>query len=93
MAVLKWFFVFVFCNTAPEDLKKPRISSKASDIWQFGVMIWELASLGARPFGQLQPQTEKSLLFELRMFAFVECVCVRVCACVCVCVCVCMGVG
>eukprot|EP00050_Salpingoeca_kvevrii_P001581 m.173501 g.173501 ORF g.173501 m.173501 type:complete len:571 (-) comp10408_c0_seq3:70-1782(-) len=37
---------------APESMKS-RIYSTASDVWSFGVVIWEMYSLGAVPYGAM----------------------------------------
>ena len=50
---LKWM--------APEAIKEARYSNK-SDVWAFGVMLYELTSLGMTPYGALGGQ---ELLSEL----------------------------
>lgn len=40
---------------APESLARG-VFSPASDIWAFGVLMFELVTLGARPFGDMSPE-------------------------------------
>lgn len=47
---------------APELLSND-ISSSTSDIWSYGILLWELFSLGMEPYADLE--TEKSLHSKL----------------------------
>ena len=62
--------------TSPEALLYKKYST-SSDVWSYGMLMYEIWSLGHKPF-------EDKTIQEVCV-----CVCVCVCACVCVCVCVC----
>lgn len=40
----------VVCRTAPESLEKKEFSV-FSDVWSFGITLWEMFSYGAEPYG------------------------------------------
>ena len=79
---MKWY--------APECIFYSKFDSK-SDVWSYGVTLWEALSFGAKPY-----QVCIVYVHSLPMCVGVLCVCVCVGVlspvCVCVCVCVCVGV-
>ena len=46
---------------APESLQDHLYTSK-SDVWSFGVLLWEMASLGAAPYPGVPPERLVPLL-------------------------------
>ncbi|XP_077512569.1 tyrosine-protein kinase RYK-like [Amblyomma americanum] len=40
---------------APESLRPPCLFSAASDLWMFGVALWELMTLAQQPYAELDP--------------------------------------
>ncbi|KAI4899667.1 hypothetical protein NFI96_020816 [Prochilodus magdalenae] len=65
--------------TAPEAIAFRKFTS-ASDVWSYGIVMWEVMSFGERPYWDMSNQ---------------DCVCLSVCVCVlseceCECECVCM---
>ena len=46
---------------SPEALREARWTS-ASDVWAFGVLVWEMGSLGERPYQELQNEEVASFL-------------------------------
>ncbi|CAJ0946748.1 unnamed protein product, partial [Mesorhabditis belari] len=43
-------------HMAPETLKKPAIYSKKSDVWAFGMLIYEVFNNGVKPWPEDQPR-------------------------------------
>lgn len=54
---------FPFRWMAPEALKT-RQSSKASDVWAYGVVLWEIFSLGRKPYKDVVSLTQLSDMFN-----------------------------
>ena len=80
---------------APESLRKKLYTHK-SDVWSFGVTVWEILTFGARPYGskgvkelvkglESGERLEQPATCTIELYAvLLECECVCVCACVCV---------
>ena len=45
---------FCCCRTAPEALDKKEFTT-ASDVWSFGITLWEMFSYGAEPYDEMSP--------------------------------------
>lgn len=50
-------------NSAIEVIEEGKSSTK-SDVWSFGVLVWELLSLGARPYDALLNPTSTHILLD-----------------------------
>ena len=48
--------------TAPEALKDNRFSNK-SDVWSFGILLWEIYSFGRVPYPRIVSHTESTFIF------------------------------
>ncbi|CAF1043345.1 unnamed protein product [Adineta ricciae] len=53
--------IFAIRWSSPEVILNMKYSSR-SDVWSFGITLWEIYSLGERPFGYFNNQTVKNLL-------------------------------
>ena len=73
--------------TSPEALLYKKYST-SSDVWSYGMLMYEIWSLGHKPFEDKTVQ-EVCVCVHVCVCAFV---CVSVSVCVCVCVCACEGV-
>ncbi len=50
---------------APEVLRRPGTYSTKSDVWSFGVLLWEVWSDGAEPYpGKSNAETKKAVVFD-----------------------------
>ncbi|KAK3109029.1 hypothetical protein FSP39_021473 [Pinctada imbricata] len=47
---------------APECLDKPNSASEKSDVWSFGITIWEIFSMGQTPYGNVKSKDLKKWL-------------------------------
>ncbi len=46
---------FPVCCMAPESLQKTTYTHK-SDVWSYGVTVWEVLTFGAQPYEEKQPK-------------------------------------
>ncbi|CAF0903657.1 unnamed protein product [Adineta ricciae] len=53
--------IFAIRWSSPEVILNMKYSSR-SDVWSFGITLWEIYSLGERPYGHLDNRTVKNLL-------------------------------
>ena len=60
------FFIYVFKWTAPEALKNAKYSFK-SDVWSFGILIWEMWSYGRSPYRKTLVENVLSQIIELNL--------------------------
>ena len=49
-------------ETLEREDKKPRVYTKKSDMWSYGVTLWEVYSKGAMPFKGLKAKQVKEML-------------------------------
>lgn len=57
---------FIFQWTAPEALKNAKYSFK-SDVWSFGILIWEMWSYGRSPYRKTLVENVLSQIIELNL--------------------------
>ena len=55
--------------TAPEAIQYRKFSS-ASDVWSYGIVMWEVMSYGERPYWEMSNQDVSSSLFFNSLFIF-----------------------
>lgn len=93
--------------SAPEVLTQRRYS-EGTEVWAFAVTVWEIASVGALPFGHLDDEAIQSYILRgdaallpktsscpMALYEVGECLqyaYVSVCECICVRVCTCVRV-
>lgn len=56
--------------TAPEAFQHRKFSS-ASDVWSFGVLMWEVMSYGERPYWDMSNQEVSSELWNIKVWKLI----------------------
>jgi len=57
-AVNKKLFSLPLAWAAPERLARPEEATQATDVWAFGVAVWEIFSLGGKPYAEREWTTD-----------------------------------
>lgn len=57
-----YIFINVYCRCAPECINYLRFTS-ASDVWAYGVTLWEMFSYGFQPWAALTGQQVLNYFF------------------------------
>ena len=61
-----YLFIYFLKWTAPEALKNGKYSFK-SDVWSFGILIWEMWSYGRSPYRKTLVENVLSQIIELNL--------------------------